>query len=78
MSPMLEFQCWFCGEGIDRADAGALIITVGNLWRWEAESAGDDDPTQCVYAHSSCAKERLEGATMDIDPGLFDKSDENP
>ena len=76
MSPMLDFQCWFCGEGIDRTDSGAIIMTVENLWRWEAESASEDDPMQSVYAHSTCAKDRLQGATMDLDPSVFDESDE--
>jgi len=72
----LEFQCWFCGQGIERSDVGAVIITIESLWRWESESQSDDDPVQSVYAHSHCAKAKLEGATMDIEPSIFGEEDD--
>ncbi len=71
----MDFQCWFCGQGIERTDVGAVIITIENLWRWEAESQSDDDPVQSVYAHSKCAKTKLEGATMDFEPSIFGEED---
>ena len=52
------------------------MITIENLWRWRSGVAKEDDPMQSVYAHSTCAKERLEGASMDLDPHLFDEDDE--
>ena len=72
----MEFQCWFCGQGIERSDAGAVIITIESLWRWEGESQSDDDPVQSVYAHSHCAKPKLEGATMDFEPSIFGEEDD--
>jgi len=68
---MDRYQCWFCGQGIDRADAGAAVISIANLWLWDAGSRGEDDPWQAVYAHSTCARERLKGATMEIEPHIF-------
>jgi hypothetical protein len=68
---MNEYQCWFCGEGIDRADTFAVMIAAENLWRWDAGSKSDDDPWQSVYAHSACAKTRLKGATMDLEADLL-------
>jgi hypothetical protein len=71
-APMREYQCWFCSEGIDRnADAHAVMIVVENLWRWDAGSKRDDDPWQSVYAHSACARTRLKGATMELEPDLL-------
>ncbi len=69
---MKEYQCWFCGVGIDRtADAHAVMIVVENLWRWDAGSKSDDDPWQAVYAHSACARTRLKGSTMELEPDLL-------
>lgn len=69
---MSEYQCWFCGEGIDRtADAHAVMIAVENPWRWDAGSKSDDDPWQAVYAHSACARIRLKGKTMDLEPHVL-------
>jgi hypothetical protein len=73
----MEFQCWFCEQGIEQKDAGAVMITVESLWRWAEESQSDDDPVQSVYAHSHCAKAGLKGATMDIEPSIFGE-DDNP
>lgn len=72
---MNGYQCWFCGQGIDRADASAVVMTVESLWRWDAGSPREDDPVQSVYAHSSCAKDRLKGATMDLEPSIFGEDD---
>jgi hypothetical protein len=68
---MLKYQCWFCGQGIERADGGAVLIVVQSLWRWDAGSTSQDDPLQQVHAHSECAKVRLQGATMALDPRIF-------
>lgn len=68
---MAEYSCWFCGRGIERSDDGAILITLEGLWRWHDASRADDDPFQQVYAHSACAKVRLKGATMDIEPSVF-------
>jgi hypothetical protein len=73
--PMSGYQCWFCGQGVERADSGAVVITVESLWRWDAGSRGDDDPLQSVYAHSRCAKDRLQGATMALEPHIFGGDD---
>lgn len=72
---MLDFQCWFCGSAIDRSDAGATKITVENLWRWATGNAGRDAPRQSLYAHTECAREKLRGATMDIEPELLSDGD---
>jgi hypothetical protein len=72
---MNGYQCWFCGPGIERDDAHAVMITVENVWRWEAGSMSEDDPLQSVYAHSTCARDRLNGATMSLDPSLFGEDD---
>lgn len=65
---MLKFACWFCGEGIDRDDNSALLVSVGNLWHWAEGNRGKCDPFQNLYAHSRCAKSRMTGATMSLDP----------
>ncbi|MEA3046486.1 MAG: hypothetical protein QOJ53_818, partial [Sphingomonadales bacterium] len=44
MASTNEFQCWFCGQAIERVDTGAVMITVESLWRWVARSASTDDP----------------------------------
>ena len=72
---MSDYQCWFCGEGIERTDASAVMITVESLWRWDAGSQRDDDPMQSIYAHSACAKNHLRGATMAIEPSIFGEED---
>jgi hypothetical protein len=71
---MNEYQCWFCGKGIERADTGAVIITLEGLWHRQAGS-NDEDPLQAIYAHSVCAKDRLKGATMTIEPSIFGEED---
>ena len=68
---MKGFQCWFCGEAIDCADGGAIMITVESLWSWADGKRGKDDPTQSIYVHSRCAKERMAGATMQLEPSVF-------
>ena len=72
---MNEYQCWFCGKGITRVDAGAVMIIVESLWRWDAGSRSEDDPWQSIYAHSGCAKEKMEGSTMLLEPGVFGEDD---
>ncbi len=72
---MKGYQCWFCGEGIERADANAVMVAVENLWRWDAQSKSDDDPWQAIYAHSTCARAHLKGATMEIEPYDFEDHD---
>lgn len=68
---MNDYQCWFCGESITRTDKGAVIVNIESLWRWDAGSLDDDGPSQDVYAHSRCAKEKMMGATMDLEPSIF-------
>ena len=72
---MNEFQCWFCGDGIERPDSGAVLINVESLWRWVDEVRGPDDPWQSIYAHSKCAKDRMAGATMNLEPSVFGEGD---
>lgn len=72
---MRTFQCWFCDQGIERTDIGAAMVTVESLWRWDAGSRNDYDPSQSIYLHSQCAKDRMKGATMEIDPSVFADED---
>jgi hypothetical protein len=73
---VMEYQCWFCGQGIERSDAGAIAITVEGLWRYDAGSRSEDDPVQNVFAHATCAKARLSGATMALEPSIFGEDDD--
>ena len=60
------YECWFCGEAIDRKNADALRIVVAPLW------TGDDDCTsQELYAHFSCAQSRMAGARMSLEAETF-------
>ena len=68
---MLDFACWFCGEGIDRDDNSALLVSVENLWRWAEGKRGKSDPFQNLYAHSRCAELRMTGATMSLEPNAL-------
>ncbi len=68
---MNGFQCWFCGEGIDRSHTGAVMINIEGLWRWADEARSDDDPWQSIYAHAHCAKDRMAGVTMNLEPSVF-------
>ena len=70
---MNKYQCWFCGDDIDRTDCGAVMIMVENLWDWDAGVQAEDRPFQSVYAHSGCAKRKMKGATMDLEPEVFDR-----
>ena len=72
---MLDFQCWFCGDGIDRNDDSALMVSVESLWRWLEGAREKDAPFQTIYAHSRCAKDRMAGATMQLEPSVFGKED---
>lgn len=72
---MLDFQCWFCGAGINRDDAGALLVSVEGLWRWAEGRRATDDPFQNIYVHSHCAKDRMAGATMNLEPSVFGEED---
>ena len=72
---MTDYQCWFCGESILRAHEGAVIINIESLWRWDTGSLDDDRPSQDIYAHSTCAKEQMTGATMSLDPSIFGEED---
>ena len=74
---MAEYQCWFCGQGIERSDTLAVLITVENLWHYDAGSVSKYDPQQNVYAHSTCAQARLQGETMALDPSIFGEEDED-
>ncbi|MXO90440.1 hypothetical protein [Pontixanthobacter aquaemixtae] len=72
---MTDYQCWFCGEGINQSDCGAVIITIENLWRWNKASSETDAPAQAVFAHRECAKRKLRGQGMEFDPGVFNEDD---
>lgn len=72
---MSGYQCWFCGKPVERADGCAVLITIEGLWKWDAGSATDEDPSQSFYAHSHCAKDRLQGATMVLEPHIFGEDD---
>ncbi len=75
---MNGYNCWFCRNDIELDDPGAVMIVVESLWRWDAGSRSDDDPWQQIYAHSMCAKERVRGATMKLEPSVFGEDDEVP
>jgi hypothetical protein len=68
---MNGYQCWFCGKVIEPTDTAAVMIGVQSLWRWDSGVRRNDDPWQDIYAHSTCAKERMRGATMDLEPSVF-------
>ena len=72
---MNTYQCWFCGQGIDRDDSGAVAIQIERLCLFGAGSRREEDPWQAVYAHSTCAKERLRGIDMELEPSLFGEED---
>ena len=48
------YQCCFCGQGIDAADAEAVQLIGQNLW-----TRGRDEAAQAVYAHSKCSEEAM-------------------
>ncbi len=73
---MNEYSCWFCAGNIDRVDTGAVMIVVESLWDWD--DGNRSDAWQSVYAHSHCAKARLTGATMSIEPHIFGEAFETP
>lgn len=75
MSSMKDFQCWFCGDGIDRSDAGAVMMNIENLWGWAEGTRGADAPLQSIYANSQCTKGRMTGATMTLEPSIFGDED---
>ena len=60
------YECWFCGEAIDRKNAEALRLVVAPLWARE-----DDCPSQELYAHFSCAQSRMAGARMSLEAETF-------
>ncbi len=75
---MTEYACWFCGKTIEQSDAGAVMITLENLWRWQLGSRGEDDPCQSIYAHSACAKSKIKGPTkgFELEPSTFLEDDD--
>lgn len=72
---MLTFQCWFCEQGIERSDLHAVVVSVENLWRWADGVATENDPLQQVYAHSECAKAKIAGPTMSLEPSILGEED---
>ena len=62
-----SYECWFCGQGIDRADGTALSIGLRELWNGGA--AGQ--PAQTIYAHFHCAETRMKGASMELERDAF-------
>ena len=71
---MNKYQCWFCGDGLERTDLSAVMITVENLWNWDAGLKAKNRPCESVYAHSECAKDKIKGATMNLEPEAFDEA----
>ena len=65
------YACWFCGKNITSADTGAVVIGIAPLWPWDSGLAGEEYPSQQIYAHSTCAKARLNGANMRLEPEIF-------
>lgn len=71
------YQCWFCDQGIEKSDDGAVMITAEGLWQWESGVEGDDPRVQSVFAHSGCAKKAMKGASMQLSPHIFGDDDED-
>ena len=61
------YQCWFCGQGIVRADGPALSIGMWELWSGDEEA----EPMHMIYAHFRCAETRMKGASMDFEWDLL-------
>jgi hypothetical protein len=72
---MSDIQCWFCGQGIERADANALRITLEGLWRWRNNTETADDTGQSIFVHLACAELHLRGNSMDVDPSILGEED---
>jgi hypothetical protein len=51
------------------------MICVQNLWRWQSGLQSDGSPLQTIYAHSTCTKKRMGGATTNLDPSTFSEDD---
>jgi hypothetical protein len=62
----LEYECWFCGLGIDPADDSALVIGLWNLW-----NGTEDSPAQNIFVHFDCAETRMKGASMSLERDTF-------
>ncbi len=60
------YECWLCGEAIDRRNIDALRVTIELLWTEDA-----DNPSQEIYAHFSCAQSRMMGAKMSLEADTF-------
>ena len=63
---MSKYSCWFCGEVIDGSDTAAILVTASGLW-----VAGNDAARQEFYSHSTCAVNRLKGASEKFELGHF-------
>jgi len=61
---MTSQQCWFCGMGIEPDDLYAVRIAVSALWH-------TDGGRQAIFAHSICARRRLDGKSMEFDPEVL-------
>lgn len=63
------FVCCFCGRPIEQSDAAALRFAVTNLW------STHEAPVQALFAHSTCASDRMH-ADVIFDPDvLLDDAD---
>lgn len=60
------YECWFCGNGLDRKSNDALRIVIGNLWESDTDS-----PAQEIYSHFACAAEHMAGAKMALEREIF-------
>ena len=63
----LGYECWFCGEGIERNGRQALAIGLSDLW----SDQFDEPPTQIIYAHFDCAQKRMEGSSMPLEQDVL-------
>lgn len=63
----LGYECWFCGEGIEKNGRQALTIGLSDLWSNQCEAP----PTQIIYAHFYCAQKRMEGSSMALEPDVL-------
>jgi hypothetical protein len=67
---IIEYQCWFCGNGIEFSDTLALKIISTSLWY-------DTEGSQEIYVHSKCAEIHMKGSQMSLEIDYIQDNIEN-